>query len=88
MAYFFPDLVVSLDFNLALKNMPANTLPVQLGLHGSTTISSRGNCYPDHLFQSALRLLYRIAPREAPTGPQPPTLQQKPPTAEIPEAAN
>jgi hypothetical protein len=60
---------------------------VQLGLHGSTAIWSRGNRYPDHLFQNALRLLYRIAPREAPTDSQPPTLQQNPPTDEIPEAA-
>jgi hypothetical protein len=29
--------------------------------HGSTRVSSLGNCYPDHLFHRARRLLHRIA---------------------------
>jgi hypothetical protein len=59
MACLFPDLKVSL---IGFENRCRREHPAaKLELHGSTTVSSRGNCYPDHLFQSARRLLHRIA---------------------------
>jgi hypothetical protein len=56
------------DFALKLagSNTPPSNSDFRLRLnHRSTSVSSLGNCYPDHLFHGARRSLHRIAPNDA-----------------------